>query len=115
MANRSWIVLVIAVVWTGVSYSQEFDLPGCEADAFPPVVTLLLLNAACEAAAPETKDVRTAELQKAREKYPGCFRAIEQSPEHVTFFNRLTAETMGAASAQLQEIRENCKVRFNGS
>jgi hypothetical protein len=115
MANRSWIVLVIAVVWTGMSYSQELNLPGCEADAFAPVATLLLLNAACEAAAPETKDVRAAELQKAREKYPGCFRAFEESPEHVTLFSRLTAETMGTASTQLQEIRENCKVRFNGS
>jgi hypothetical protein len=114
MANRSWMVLVIAMVWMGMSYSQELDLPGCESDAFPPVSTLLLLDAACEAAAPETKNVRTAELQKAREKFPGCFRAFEQSSEHMTLFNRLRAETMAAPSTKLQEIRENCKVRFNG-
>ena len=115
MANSSRLLVVAALLWVELAYSLEveLDLPGCEPDAFPRMATLFLLNAACEAAAPDTGPSRAAELKKAKEQYPGCFRAIEQSAEHMEFLNRVTAETKVAKPNDVQEMRESCKVYFN--
>ena len=113
---RAFCVFALLLL-AGAAYSQEveLDLPGCESNAFPPLSKLLLLNAVCEAAAPDTKRFRVSELKKAKKQYPGCYRAFELSRKHAELFNRLTAETAAASPGEVTKIRDNCRVYFNGS